>query len=174
MGWMGLTTPIQHQICWSPNILDHSRYNWLRRDHTGMGWTFISRQLTSVPVRTHFFPPIFGCSMAYGVPWPGTTSEPHLWPTLKMQQHQIIINTLCWVGLGIEPVSQGSRDATIPVIPQQELPYKNTLKMEAESGVMQLQAKEYQGLMATSRGWKWQRRILPRVRGSIALLIPWF
>ena len=54
-----------------------------------------------------------------------------------MQQHQIIINTLCWVGLGIEPVSQGSRDATIPVIPQQELPYKNTLKMEAESGVMQ-------------------------------------
>ena len=37
---------------------------------------------------------IFGCPMAPGVPWPGIRSEPQFWPTLQVQQHQILLSTV--------------------------------------------------------------------------------
>ena len=52
---------------------------------------------------------------AYGVPGPGIRSEPQ-WEPISQGW---ILNPLC--RLGVKPMSQGSRDATDPVAPQQEL-----------------------------------------------------
>ena len=42
-----------------------------------------------------FFPPFFGLSEVYGVPWPGIRSELLLLSRLQLQQRQIL-NPLCW------------------------------------------------------------------------------
>ena len=60
----------------------------------------------------------FGCHTAYGVPGPGIRYKLQPLPNLKMGQHQIP-NPLCWAG--IKPASQGSQDATDPVMPKWEL-----------------------------------------------------
>ena len=40
---------------------------------------------------------LFGSPVAYGIPVPGTRSEPQLWPKLQLRQCQIF-NALCWAG----------------------------------------------------------------------------
>ena len=59
-----------------------------------------------------------GCPKACGVPGPGIRSESQLRPILQLQQHRILTNC---ARLGIESVSQDSRDAANPVVPQCQL-----------------------------------------------------
>ena len=59
-----------------------------------------------------------GCPKACGVPGPGIRSESQLRPILQLQQHRILTNC---TRLGIESVSQDSRDAANPVVPQCQL-----------------------------------------------------
>lgn len=56
---------------------------------------------------------------ARGVPRPRSRPEPQLQPKPQLQQRQIP-NLLC--GAGIEPASQGSKDAADLTVPQRELP----------------------------------------------------
>lgn len=57
-----------------------------------------------------------GCPASHGAPQPGIRSEQQLQPKPLLQQLQIL-NSLCW----IEPVSQGTQDATHPIAPWREL-----------------------------------------------------
>ena len=55
---------------------------------------------------------------------PGMSSKSQLPPKLQLRQCWIV-NLLCWIrdpclGPGIKPTSQGSQNATDPVVPQQE------------------------------------------------------
>ena len=61
-----------------------------------------------------FFFFFFDSPSAYGVPGPGITSEPRLWPNWQFLNQPTVP--------GIEPVSQCSQDAAAdPIVPQQEL-----------------------------------------------------
>lgn len=68
------------------------------------------------PFTSFFFLFFLGCPASHGAPQPGIRSEQQLQPKPLLQQLQIL-NSLCW----IEPVSQGTQDATHPIAPWREL-----------------------------------------------------
>ena len=62
----------------------------------------------------------FGCPAAYRVPRPGIRSEPQSQHKPQLRPCQILL-TLCCAGSGIEPATQHSQEAAVPVVPQWEL-----------------------------------------------------